>query len=53
MTWLLLGFLLMGLVAYIVTEIAWKAMHKPEPKHEPCEHPWYIDGRCIVCGHPR
>lgn len=53
MQWVLLGFLLMGLLAYIATELAWKAMNKPEPPTPACEHPWYIDGRCIVCGHPR
>lgn len=31
-----------------------RALREPEePPTPPCDHPWYIDGRCIVCGHPR
>lgn len=53
MTWVLLAFLSMGLVAFVVTEIAWRAMNKVEDSTTPCEHPWYIDGRCMVCGTPK
>ena len=30
------------------------ALENREPEEGgPCEHPWYIDGRCMVCGTPK
>lgn len=51
--WVLLGFLGVGLISYAITEMAWAATHKVEDSTTPCEHPWYIDGRCMVCGTPK
>lgn len=51
--WVLLGFLGIGLISYAITEIAWAAMHKVEDSTTHCEHAWYIDGRCMVCGTPK
>jgi hypothetical protein len=51
-TWLLIPACL--LVAVALTFLAGRALREPEaPPEPPCEHPWFIDGRCIVCGHPR
>lgn len=42
------------LIAAVSTALAGRALREPEePPAPPCEHPWYIDGRCIVCGTPR
>lgn len=49
MTWLLVPLLLLLSVA--LTWLADRALR--EPQEEPCAHPWYMSGRCIVCGHPR
>lgn len=51
MTWLLIPLCL--LVAVALTWIADRALSQPEPPTPPCEHPWFIDGRCLVCGDPR
>lgn len=52
MTWLLIPLCL--LVAVALTWLADRDMQEPkEPPAPPCDHPWFIDGRCIVCGHPR
>lgn len=51
-TWLLVPVLLVLSVA--LTWIADRALREPkEPPTSPCEHPWFIDGRCLVCGDPR
>ena len=53
--WLLMIPFALGVVSYFLTKWAWKALHRPEPEPEPdpCEHPWFIDGRCMVCGTPK
>jgi len=41
-------------MSILLTDWAWNAMHKVEDSTtEPCSHPWYIDGRCMVCGEPK
>lgn len=51
-TWLLVPVLLVLSVA--LTWIADRALREPEvPPAPPCAHPWFIDGRCLVCGDPR
>lgn len=38
----------------VLTEWAARAMKPPEePGYEACEHPFYIDNRCIICGTPK
>lgn len=52
MTWILIPLLLLASVA--LTWLAHRALREDEtPPEDPCAHPWYIDGRCIVCGVPR
>lgn len=52
MTWIIIPICL--LLALALTWLAERALREPEePPEPPCEHPWYIDGRCIVCGDPR
>lgn len=53
MEWLTILPALFGLHV-LLTDLAHKALTKPEPEPTitPCEHPWYIDGRCMVCGEP-
>lgn len=42
------------LMTVVCTALAGRALEDPEePPASPCTHPWYIDGRCIVCGDPR
>lgn len=42
------------LMSVVLTALADRALREPEePPTPPCAHPWYIDGRCIVCGMPR
>jgi hypothetical protein len=41
------------LMTVVLTALADGALREEEEVEEPCAHPWYIDGRCIVCGHPR
>lgn len=50
MMWLLIPLCL--LMAVALTWMADKSLNKA-PEKEVCEHPWYIDGRCIVCGDPK
>lgn len=47
--WLLL---IPGLLALsvVITWLAHRDLNRPTP---PCEHPWYINMRCMVCGEPR
>jgi hypothetical protein len=52
MIWLLLIPALL-IVAVALTWLAHRDLNRPEPKPEPCTHPWYIDGRCMVCGTPK
>lgn len=52
MTWLVIIPFCLSM-AVLLTDWAWKALHKPEPSTPPCEHPWFIDGRCMVCGQPK
>jgi len=40
-------------IAAALTWLADRDLNKPEPPPEPCAHPWYIDGRCMVCGTPK
>lgn len=42
-------------MAILLTDWAWKALSKEVENSttEPCAHPWYIDGRCMVCGTPK
>lgn len=51
MEWIVIPLCL--LMTVVCTALAGRALNKPEPPAPPCEHPWYIDGRCIVCGEPR
>lgn len=42
------------LLSVLFTWVADRALREPEkPPAPPCEHPWYIDHRCIVCGQPK
>lgn len=50
--WILIPLCL--LIAVALTWLADRDLREPEETHDPpCLHPWYIDGRCIVCGDPR
>lgn len=40
------GLLLLSMVGFLVS---FGGVDEPEV----CEHPWYIDERCIICGTPR
>lgn len=40
------------LMTVVLTALANRALREPE-EQAPCGHPWYMDGRCIVCGQPR
>lgn len=52
MEWITILPVIFGLHA-VLTHLAHKALKpKPEPAPEPCQHPWYISGRCIICGDP-
>jgi len=51
-TWLLLIPLCLGIAAAL-TWWADRDLKKPAPPPAACEHPWFIDGRCMVCGTPK
>lgn len=51
MDWLIIPLCL--LMTVVLTAVADRALNKPDPPAPPCEHPWFMDGRCIVCGEPR
>lgn len=43
-------------MSILLTDWAWKGlerMSKFEDSPRSCEHPWFIDGRCMVCGTPK
>lgn len=53
MTWVLLIPLCL-MLSTALTAFAIIALERREPEEDgPCEHPWYIDGRCMVCGTPK
>jgi hypothetical protein len=52
MIWLLAIPVLLALAA-LLTVWANRALYTPPEDEQPCEHPWYMDGRCVVCGEPR
>ena len=45
--------LLCLVMSSVLTWLADRDLNKPDPPPEPCAHPWYIDGRCMVCGTPK
>lgn len=52
MEWIVIPLCL--LMTVVLTALAGRALREPEePPTPPCEHPWFMDGRCIVCGEPR
>ena len=52
MIWLVIIPFLLSM-SILLSDWAYKALNKPEPPVEPCAHPWFIDGRCMVCGTPK
>lgn len=53
MTWLLLIPACL-VIAVALTWLAGRALREPEEEATPpCAHPWFIDGRCMVCGTPK
>lgn len=55
MTWLLLipACLIVANVLTVLAIIALERREVEPEEREPCAHPWYIDGRCMVCGTPK
>lgn len=54
LTWLVpVAFLL---VSVLVSALSHRALSRQEEHVSrsvpPCDHPWHIDGRCILCGDP-
>lgn len=41
------------LLTWLADWAFWGSEIQEDPLEKPCEHPWFMDGRCIVCGHPR
>ena len=39
-------------MSIFLTDWAWSALSKATAPRR-CEHPWYMDGRCMECGEPR
>jgi hypothetical protein len=52
MTWLWAIPVLLALAA-LATAWANHALYAPPADEQGCEHPWYMEGRCVVCGEPR